>query len=94
LTRATALSKLNELLAALRERRGLDRQTVVAMVSERSRQRNVTLAEAFKGLVAELDHALDHVAASTAQRVFRSAKDVADAAVEYRLLQSRRQEQQ
>jgi hypothetical protein len=50
------------------------------MAFERSRQQKITLTQAFTDLVAELDH----VATSTAPRVFRSAKDVADAAVSRR----------
>ena len=42
-------------LAALQNRHGLDRGTVAAMVSERSRQQNVSLAQALTDLLAGLD---------------------------------------
>jgi hypothetical protein len=41
-------------LAALRDRHGLDRDTVAAMAFERSRQHKVALTHAFTDLVAEL----------------------------------------
>lgn len=72
-----------ELLAALRERHGVDRATVAAMVFERSRWQQVSPAKAFTDLAAELDH-LASSAAPRAPRVFRNAKDVADAVIEYR----------
>jgi hypothetical protein len=88
-TRPTPVLIVKELLAVLRERHGLDRDTVAAMAFERSRQQKVTLTQAFTDLVAELDR----VAASTAApRVFRNAKDVADAAVESRRRQPRPRE--
>jgi hypothetical protein len=87
-TRAIPRPNVKQLLAALHERHGLDRDTVAAMAFERSRQQKVTLTQAFTHLVAELDR----VAASTAPRVFRNAKDVADAAVESRRRQPRPRE--
>jgi len=84
-TRPTPVPNVKELLAVLRERHGLDRDTVAAMAFERSRQRKVTLTQAFTDLVVELER----VAASTTPRVFRNAKDVADAAVESRRRQPR-----
>jgi hypothetical protein len=87
-TRPTPAPNVKELLAILRERHGLDRDTAAAMAFERSRQQKVTLPQAFTDLVAELDR----VAASTAPRVFRNAKDVADAAVESRRRQPGRRE--
>jgi len=42
-------------LAALRDRHGLDRETVAAMAFERSRQQNVSLPQALTDLVADLD---------------------------------------
>jgi hypothetical protein len=47
---------VKQLLAALHERHGLDRNTVAAMAFERSRQQNVSLTQALTDLVAELDH--------------------------------------
>ena len=88
MTRPTPVPNVKELLAVLRERHGLDHDTVAAMALERSRQQKVTLTQAFADLVAELDR----VAASTAPRVFRNAKDVADAAVESRRRQPRPRE--
>ena len=42
-------------LASLPDRHGLDRGTVAAMVFERRRQPNVSLAQALSDLVADLD---------------------------------------
>ena len=42
---------------ALRERHGLDRDTVAAMAFELSRQRNISLTQALNDLIVELDQA-------------------------------------
>jgi hypothetical protein len=57
MARPTPQLIVKQLLAALHERHGLDRNTVAAMVFERSRQHNVSLTQAFADLVAELDQA-------------------------------------
>jgi malonyl CoA-acyl carrier protein transacylase len=89
---------VKELLAVLRERHGLDRDTVAAMAFERSRQQKVSLIQAVTDLVAELDQVAGSNAparavpasgtsndVNTTERVFRTAKDVADAIMERRL---------
>ena len=63
------------------------------MAFERSRQQNVSLTRALIDLVAELDHVASSAAPACEAndgvevigRVFRSAKDVADAMLERRL---------
>ena len=44
-------------VTALRERHGLDGDTVVAMAFELSRQRNISLTQALNDLLVELDQA-------------------------------------
>ena len=46
MTRPTPVPNVKELLAVLRERHGLDHDTVAAMAFERSRQQKVTLTQA------------------------------------------------
>jgi len=48
-------TNVKQFLAVLHKRHGLDRNTVAAMVFERSRQHNVPLTQAINDLVAELD---------------------------------------
>jgi len=50
-------ANVTELLAALRERHGLDWGTAAAIGFERSLQRNVSLTQALTHLVAELERA-------------------------------------
>ena len=90
ITRLTSRSNVTHLLSALHERYGLDREVLAAMAFERSRQHNVTLIQGFADLVAELDQVLAQDGVELTGRVFRSAKDVADAMVEHRRPQPQR----
>jgi len=66
-TGSTPVLNVTEALAALRERHGLDWDTAAAIAFERSRQHNVSLAQALTDFVAELD-AKNSVAALVAAR--------------------------
>jgi uncharacterized membrane protein YdfJ with MMPL/SSD domain len=68
MARATPHLNVKQLLAALHEHHGLDRNTVAVMVFERSHQQNVSPTQAFADLVAELDRLADSNAPGTRTR--------------------------
>jgi hypothetical protein len=75
-TRAIPRPNVKQLLAALHERHGLDRDTVAAMAFERSRQQNVSLTQTLIDLVGELDQVVGSNAPGRAVPAGGTSNDV------------------